>query len=386
MDVTEQALQSLARRGLDALQRGEFADARRAFDEVLASGRGTAQTWLLLAESCFRQPDDARAHEALDEVLKIDARNPFALLMKGDLFRRSGDDQAAIPYYRWGLSAVEGISPLPGDLPQRVSAAASAVREIESKFESHIAARLSEAGIGTVPPRMKEALAIASGRQEIYLQQPTSFYYPGLPNTAWYEGTQFGWVADFEQAADDLAAEIRPILDEGAGIQPYVKAPKDRPSRGHSLLDDPRWSAFYLWKDGELLADNARRCPTLMRLLELPEIPRIAGRSPMAMISILHPKTHIPPHSGMLNTRLICHIPLIVPAGCRLRVGAETRTVEFGKAMIFDDSIEHEAWNDGQETRAVLLFEIWRPELSQDERSALTVLYESIGGYSVENY
>ena len=106
MEATEQVLQSLARQGIDALQRGELGGARRAFDELLASGRGTAQTWLLLAETCFQQPDNVRAHEALDEVLKLDARNPFALLMKGDLYRRSGDDQAAIPYYRWGLSAV----------------------------------------------------------------------------------------------------------------------------------------------------------------------------------------------------------------------------------------------------------------------------------------
>ena len=83
----------------------------------------------------------------------------------------------------------------------------------------------------------------------------------------------------------------------------------------------------------------------------------------------------------MLNTRLICHIPLIVPEECRLRVGNETRAVEFGKAMIFDDSIEHEAWNDSDETRVVLLFEIWRPELSEAERRALTVMYEAISGY-----
>ena len=101
----------------------------------------------------------------------------------------------------------------------------------------------------------------------------------------------------------------------------------------------------------------------------------------MAIISVLKPGTHIPPHTGMLNTRLICHIPLIVEEGCRLRVGAETRDVVAGKAMIFDDSIEHEAWNNSDQTRAVLLFEIWRPELSGQERTALTAMYEAIGAY-----
>jgi aspartyl/asparaginyl beta-hydroxylase (cupin superfamily) len=127
--------------------------------------------------------------------------------------------------------------------------------------------------------------------------------------------------------------------------------------------------------------ENAGRCPLIMRLLELPPIPRIKRRSPMALISILRPGTHIPPHTGMLNTRLICHIPLVVPPGCRLRVGAETRDVVEGKAMIFDDSIEHEAWNDGDAVRAVLLFEIWRPEISEDEKVALTAMFEAVTGY-----
>ena len=110
-------------------------------------------------------------------------------------------------------------------------------------------------------------------------------------------------------------------------------------------------------------------------------LPQIRGRAPIAMFSVLRAGTHIPPHNGMLNTRLICHIPIVVPAGCRLRVGAEIRSVVEGEAMIFDDSIEHEAWNDGDSARAVLLFEIWRPEISEEERVALTAMFEAVTGY-----
>ena len=119
-----------------------------------------------------------------------------------------------------------------------------------------------------------------------------------------------------------------------------------------------------------------------MAALAATPIPHIAGRSPMALFSVLRPGTHIPPHHGMLNTRLICHLPLVVPPGSRLRVGNQTRAVESGRAMIFDDTIEHEAWNDGASTRVVLLFEIWRPELDERERAALTALFEAIGLYA----
>ena len=105
----------------------------------------------------------------------------------------------------------------------------------------------------------------------------------------------------------------------------------------------------------------------------------------MALFSLLKPGTHIKPHHGLLNTRLIVHLPLIAPPGCALRVGSQTREWEVGKAFIFDDSIEHEAWNRGQSTRVVLLFEMWRPEISLDEPvAALTALFGSIPAFTDE--
>ena len=171
------------------------------------------------------------------------------------------------------------------------------------------------------------------------------------------------------------------MLADRTGVAPYVERPTDRPARAHSLLEDPRWSAFFLIKDGEVVAENAARCPATMTAIAGLPIPVIKDRSPMVLFSILAPGTHIEPHNGMLNTRLICHLPLIVPPNCRLRVGNETRTVEAGKMLIFDDSIEHEAFNDSGEMRAILLFEIWRPELTAAERAGLTAMFESVTTY-----
>jgi aspartyl/asparaginyl beta-hydroxylase (cupin superfamily) len=80
----------------------------------------------------------------------------------------------------------------------------------------------------------------------------------------------------------------------------------------------------------------------------------------------------------MLNCRLICHLPLIVPAGCWLRVGNETRQWEEGKLLIFDDSFEHEAKNPSDEVRIILLFDVWRPEITEDERSAVSSIFNAI--------
>ncbi len=368
------------RAGIAAFQKGDLAIARHLFEQVTAEG-ATPQVWLLLAQTCEALDDRPATHRALDQVIEADPRNPFPLLMKGDLYAREGDDRAAVSFYRMAIRLSQGLQQLPGDLNQRLDRAGAAVEASELRFQNHLREELSNAGIETLPTRLKEAIAIASGAQPVYLQQPTSFYYPGLPQVAWYEREQFLWLAEMEQAAPAMRAEIERVLTEDRGLVPYVEKPEDRASQGHSLLNDARWSAFHLWQSGELVDENAARCPIIVKALESAPMPRINRRSPMALISILKPGTHIEPHTGMLNTRLICHIPLVVPDGCRLRVGAETRIVEEGKAMIFDDSIEHEAWNDGASARAVLLFEIWRPELSDAERDALMVMYEAISGY-----
>ena len=381
MQLTRADMEREAQAGLAALHSGQFATARDHLQRVVRDGQAPPQLWLYLAQACVEVDDRDGAHEALDRVLAVDPRSLYPLLMKGDLLAAAGDDRGALAFYRRALAAAEGLDKISSDLEQRLARARTASDEAERRFQAHLDDSLAEAGIAERPARFARALDIASGKQQIYLQQPTNFYYPELPQIAWYDPADFAWVEAFESKADEIRAEIEPILASGSGLVPYVEAEVNRPVRGHSLLGDESWSALYLWKNGARVEEQAKRCPVTMKLLEMPPIPKIAGRSPMALISVLKPGTHIPPHTGMLNTRLICHIPLIVPDGCRLRVGAESRDVVAGKAMIFDDSIEHEAWNDGDSMRAVLLFEIWRPELSAQERVALTAMYEAIGAY-----
>jgi aspartyl/asparaginyl beta-hydroxylase (cupin superfamily) len=97
------------------------------------------------------------------------------------------------------------------------------------------------------------------------------------------------------------------------------------------------------------------------------------------MFSLLAPRTRIPPHTGAANTRLVCHLPLIVPPGCGFRVGAATREWRVGEAFVFDDTIEHEAWNDSDELRVVLIIDLWAPALNQAERSAIAAVMGAAG-------
>jgi aspartyl/asparaginyl beta-hydroxylase (cupin superfamily) len=219
------------------------------------------------------------------------------------------------------------------------------------------------------------------GKKQLYLQQPSSFYFPGLPQRQYYERGEFDWLPQVEAAVPAMRDELLAVLADVKDFAPYVEVTAERPSAANPLINDPSWGAFYFWRNGEIVTENAARCPATMAALEAVPMPTINQRSPIALWSLLKPGTHIQPHHGLLNTRLICHIPLIVPGGCALRVGNETREWREGEALIFDDSFEHEAWNRSDQTRVVLLFEIWRPEISPEERAALIAIFETINDY-----
>lgn len=379
-------LDALANQGIAALRRGDGAAARDLLSQITATGEASIQIWLLLAQGCDMADDRPAAKAALARVIAEDANNPYALVMMGEILTRDGDDRAAFGWYQRALDAANLYQQLPPDLVQRLGRANDEIAAIQGRFTATMHRALGQAGIDaqTTGERFAEALTILTGEARPFVQEPTNFYYPGLPQRAFYDPQAFGWTAALEAQMPAIRAEAEAVLADRAGVAPYVEAPADRPAKAHSLMNDPRWSAFHLFQAGAPLAANAARCPaTMAALADLP-LPRVAGRSPMALFSILAPGTHIKPHNGMLNTRLICHLPLIVPPDCVLRVGNHSRTVEAGKMLIFDDSIEHEAWNNSSDTRVVLIFEIWRPELTPAERAGLTALFESVASYEAD--
>jgi aspartyl/asparaginyl beta-hydroxylase (cupin superfamily) len=363
------------REAVAALQRGDAPLARRLLLALVEREDCESPPWFLLAQACRHAGDPEGEVAALDKVLAAQPRHVAALIMRGDCHVRGGDRRAAASFYQIALKAAPAAAPHSPLLAQELRRAEAAAAELSRDFVDHLESRLREAGAGT-DGRVGEALDILLGRKPVYLQQPTSFYFPGLPQITFYERKSFPWLAALEAEADAIRAELEAVMAEDSAFRPYVEADPNRPPALNRMLGDPSWSAFHLYQGGLPHPENAVRCPGTIAALGYAPLPRIRGRSPMALFSLLRPGAHIAPHTGLLNTRLICHLPLIVPEGCALRVGNQVRP--WRETLIFDDSIEHEAWNRSAETRVILLFEIWRPELSRDERAALTALFEAI--------
>jgi len=304
-----------------------------------------------------------------------------ASLDRGDAFAREGDDKAAMAFYQSALKAAAAGAPVAPKHRDRLIAAQRFIALRVEQFQSALDRSLDgpEPEDPAARDRLKHALDMLRGERTIYPQQPTVLYYPYLAQRQFFEREEFDWVAELEAATPAMREELSALLSEGADFRPYVENEANRPTRDfHGLNENRNWSALYLWRDAKLNEDIAPRCPRTLEALAKVPLSHIGRRTPVALFSRLEPGAHIPPHNGMLNCRLICHLPLIVPAGCWLRVGNETRQWEEGKLLIFDDSIEHEAKNPTGELRIVLLFDIWRPELTEPERQGISTIFDAI--------
>lgn len=376
------------RDGLAALRAGNAGQAEALLLQVIAAGGAAASTWLALAFARVNQGSAEAALAAVNEALALEPRNLRALLFKGDHLDRMGQSRPALNFYQGAIRVATSLSrdQIPQDVMQGLARAQSVLERSSVDYEAFLLESLSKDGFdGRKHPRIMETLQIAFGKQPIQLQQPTRFYFPELPQRAFYEREEFAWVAEVESHTAAIRAELETLATE-ADFRPYLEADGTQPElndRGN--LGSMDWSACYVWRSGEEVQEISERCPSVTRALAGAPLCRIPGQTPSVLFSRLAPDSAIAPHHGLVNTRLICHLPLVVPAGCgELRVGNYHRGWREGELLIFDDSVQHEAWNDSDRARTVLLFDIWRPELSEEERHWVARILEMVTSYAKE--
>jgi aspartate beta-hydroxylase len=370
-----------------ALVAGDMRTARALLERAVLETEPDAELWLRLA-ACRRALGDIEAAMlAAEGALARDPRNFGALLMRASLLERMGHArQAAIAY---GIALTQ--APEAGDLDEATRRATTHARQAHARYLAELESALKgDVGVHLGHPaagdsrRVNTFIERLAGKRRVYHQEPVSFHYPGLPEIEFHDRGDFPWLAEFEAATDDIRSELVDILrEDGDDLQPYVNYPAGIPlDQWAELNRSPRWGAFHLYFDGRQVAWNAKRAPkTMAATAKLPQ-PWVPGRSPAAMFSVLQPRTRIPPHTGVANTRLVVHLPLIVPEGCGFRVGSETREWREGEAWVFDDTIEHEAWNDSDWPRTILICDVWNPRLSEAERDAITSVMNTMDRFN----
>jgi len=375
--------------GLESLRNGDAKNAFTHLNKAINEGCTDINAFMGMALAARALSEYQPCLIAIEKCLKVDPANLEALLLKADALKGLGRRQEATSFYFAAINAASQIKNLSPIMRQEINRAQMECQESSKIYEEFLREHIKKTGItdGKAHSRTDMALDIMFGRKQIYYQQPLKFYFPELPQIQFYNKESFPWAESIESGFKAIKEELEHLLSNDDGFEPYVAGDSATPTLSNTdMMGNKDWTAFHLIKDGHRNEENIAKCPQTMKILQAAPIPKMSGKSPTILFSRLLPGAVIPPHTGLINTRLICHLPLIVPSGCTLRVGNQERTWEEGELLIFDDSIEHDARNNNSHNqRVILLFDIWRPELHEEERAMICTLFEAIESYGNAN-
>ncbi|MEY4375777.1 MAG: hypothetical protein RJB26_327 [Pseudomonadota bacterium] len=362
-----------------ALARGDLRGAEQLLLQWLEAEPGYLAGWLGVAgiRRQLGRLDEAMA--AVHRARALDPRHFQSLLMEATLLDRMGNEKLAARAY--GIALFQ--APPDTQLDPATRQAVQRGREVHAKYQTEITRFVSDSAAtaqaqcsGTEKRRIDQFIGISLRTQQRYQQDPLEYYYPGLPSVEFFEREQFPWLEAFEAETPAMRAELEAAMaGNAAEFTPYVQYDKHLPlDQWAELNHNPDWTSYNLYREAKPIPEHVARAPrTFAAVQKIPQafVPR---RSPVALFSVLQPHTHIPPHTGIANFRLLVHLPLVLPGNCRFRVGNQTRDWQLGQAWVFDDTIEHEAWNDSDKVRVILICDIWNPFLSPEERTAIAAV------------
>lgn len=328
-----------------------------------------------------KQFDEALPH--LQSLLHDAAHALTARLFLGQAYQQLGDEFRAQAAFLQALRMVNKDNEKSLTPPQR-SLLTHASKVVRSALREELRENALTASLSTAEKNRLEATIDGfTGMRPITYSHPKLrpglLFIPEIPVRMFYEREEFPALKQIEQAFPEIKKEFLQILaDFDRSFKPYISHPEHSAAARtwQQLNQSMDWSTFHLSRHGKDIPENTAKAPLTLQLLnQLTDLHRVDGYGPEIMFSALKPHTRIKAHHGPINGRLIVHLPLIVPANCGgIRVGTETRSWEEGKCLIFDDAYEHEAWNDSDELRVVLIFDIWNPDVSNVERDAYSTL------------
>jgi aspartate beta-hydroxylase len=374
--------------GVHALQRGEVTTALELLRAARAGAPHDLVILLTLATACRERGDPQAEREAIHAALAVDPYFVPALLARAAWLERHGSATAAATTFANALKVAPSEANWPAALRPQLEHARAVVERHSRALQAHLESRLREAQAGLPPhlaARWREAAAILAHRSRPFHSDSNQLCVPRLPAIPFFDRAEFPFLRDIEAKTDPIRAELLAALENQRGeFAPYITyQPGDPVNQWKELNHSRKWSALHFWRGGMPVRENLERCPETAAALAALPLVDIEGLCPNAMFSALAPRTRIPPHHGETNARLVAHLPLVVPEGCWYRVGFEERRWRVGETLVFDDTIEHEARNDSDELRVVLIFDVWNPLLEPIEREmvrAMTAAARSFDG------
>ena len=338
--------------------------------------------------------DTAAARRALEASVTLAPDNFQARLHLAAVYERLGLAQQALVNYFRAITGAQlagrwlDAASTPHWLESKVIHAMDVVEHGRSRLFneclSPLRARFGTGEIERVQHWLNEHLAFRAPVSPDPRQKPKFMYMPGLPSQPYHDRSLFPFVEGLEAMAGVVRAEMLEKLDRKSGFVPFLGIDDESQLQGYleNAGGRPAWDAFFFYRHGSPVHDNKQKCPATASMLDNLPLVRIREHAPEICFSVLTPGTHILPHHGVTNTRLVLHLPLVVPENCNLVVGGENHAWQEGRCVVFDDTYLHEAWNRGSSTRVVLIMDVWNPYLTEVERLAITELVGVIGDFN----
>lgn len=209
--------------------------------------------------------------------------------------------------------------------------------------------------------------------------ETTELWYPDLAAKPWHDTATLPWVKILESSFPAIRDEVTAVLAGKLKFkEPDVVVRED--------FDYVGWDNYHFQRLGKISSfleqfpENLELCPNTAAVLD--KIP-LAGD---AKFAIMQPGGYLKPHFSTFNGRLVCHLGLIVPANCAIRVADEIREWKEGATILFDDTYEHEAWNRGNTLRAVLLLDMWHPDLTEIEIICLEMMLSKVSSIDLTKF
>jgi aspartate beta-hydroxylase len=407
------------------LESGRLAEAERAFETLLEAepdniealnmvalgslrtGRASRALDLLeraagiASEDAVTQHHLGRVYQSVGDLTRAAAAHAKAVRIQPAFFlarlswaaclEQLGDQVQGVIHYKRALDDAQSrgrwLDPATTPEPLRplVSQAVLAVRAgRRAAFDALLAPLNAKYGRDAMT-RVERCLRIyLSEEPPVYgdrRQRPSFLLFPDLPTRAYFDRSLLPWVDALEAATAAIRAEMQALLGSAAGREPVFATAAQAAANLRGLDGAPGWDAYYFYRHGIRRDENCRKCPATTAALEALPLSAIREHGPEILFSVFTPGTHLQPHRGVTNTRVVGHLPLVVPEDCALNVGGELHEWREGRVVVFDDTYEHEAWNRSRSTRVVLIFDVWNPYLSAAERAAVTDVVGAIGDF-----
>lgn len=425
-DAPVETIRTIARQ---EAQRGDLDAAERAFLRLLERQPQDVEALRFVANCRSMRGEHAAAMQQLQLAAKVARDDPVAWVQLAHVQMAAGDFNGAVGSFRCGLSlaphifvarlqlgvaleqlgqshealkayfmAIESARAMgrwqddattAPALREAVKHALKYVNKERRQLFRSVLEPLRERYGGAELVRVERSLAIYFSDQPANIpdprQKPKFLFFPGITSQPYYPRKHFPWLEALEAGTDVVRDELRDVLAQGQQLEAFLgqaPAPAGQGMLRSTGARDAAWDAYFFYRHGERHDDHCAHCPQTTALLDALPLVRIRAHAPETLFSILTPGSHILPHTGVTNTRLVTHLPLIVPPDCAIRVGGEEHVWQEGRCVTFDDTYEHEAWNRSEQTRVVLILDSWHPDLSEAERAAVTDLVEAIGDFN----